>query len=75
MINSSEKELKKLGFKFTDLSERKKKNWNKISIPKNFKNFGFEFFDGNSLGIGYQAINIKKNTLIKWQKIWLKNLN
>ena len=60
MINSSEKELKKLGFKFTDLSERKKKNWNKISIPKNFKNFGFEFFDGNSLGIGYQGYKYKK---------------
>ncbi len=72
MINSSEIELKKLGFKYTDPSKRNKKNWNKISIPKNFKDFGFEFFDGSSLGIGYHGYKYKKEYFDQVAKNFVK---
>ena len=34
------KELKKIGFKYSNIIDRKKKNWKKESIPKDFINFG-----------------------------------
>ncbi len=75
MINSYEIELKKLGFKYNDPSKRNKKNWNKISTPKNYKDFGFEFFDGSSLDIGYHGYKYKKKYFDKVAKNLIEKFN
>ena len=75
MNYSSEKKLKHFGFNYSSPAIRNKKKWQKNYVPKNFKNFGFDFFDGNSLGIGYAGYKYKKIYFDKVAKNLIKKFN
>ena len=72
----TDKDLKKFGFTFlSTLNERKKKTVKKKNSPKDFKSFGYEFFDGNKFQVGYQGYyynkkyfdNVAKNLIKKFK--------
>ena len=71
-MNYSE-ELKKIGFKFSNGAKRNEKKWKTSSVPKNFKSFGFDFFD-NKISEKEDIDLIKRNTkkYAKKQMTWFK---